>query len=77
MDEYNPQGFSVEVPKSVIEQPKKEKNIFIQIVIVLVIIGLIILSLPFIICGAFIFPLIPIVVIVILIFAIKGLKKFL
>ena len=72
---YQSQGFAPEAPQQT--KSKKGTSLAVKIVLIFVIVGMIIFSLPFIICGAFLNPIIPIVVIVILVFAIKGLKKFL
>ena len=52
-DSGSNQEFAVEIPKTPPSQPKKRMNVFVIIVIVVAVIGLIILALPFIICGAF------------------------
>ena len=72
--------FNLELPErtqqeKVVSTQKGGASIFGRITIVVAAIGLIILSLPFIICGGFVNILVPIIVIAILIFAIRGLAK--
>lgn len=53
------------------------KNVVGKVFIVIAMIALIFISLPIIICGSFINPLVPIIAIVGLIFALRGLSKLL
>jgi len=74
---YQNQGFAAEVPNKSTIQDSKGTNIIVKIVLIFVLTGLTIFSLPFIICGLFFNPLIPVVVIFVLVFLHKTIRKFL
>ena len=77
MPSFQPQVPSTEQNQQTRIYEKRSVSIFSRIIIIIGMIGMVILALPFIICGGFISIIIPIVVIIFLILGIRGMIKLL